>query len=265
MNIGSNNTFSNVIRQHGREVLNMLRKTEKTVRKIARWVNRKVYNVRCRKMALVPPSVRLTSNIVGIRANKILSRAEHQLLDVRIRQCDYTIKKLTEEKVNLISKLDGILSPQLQAEVKALLLSAHAHTYESTKMAHRARIERLIQKHQDMEPTQVHSNTSVDTNRWVVNLSECELSQAKLSVLKKGLNFAVTPTDIPVDEIIAGTELAIQHLDQQTAAQLRKPNITKAERSALNNLRKNTDIMILPADKGKATVVMDTSKYQTQI
>ena len=84
-------------------------------------------------------------------------------------------------------------------------------------MAHRAKIERLIQKHQDMERTQAHSNTSVDTNRWVVNLSERELSQAELSVLKKGLNFAVTSTDIPVDEIIAGTELATQHLDQARA------------------------------------------------
>ena len=90
-----------------------------------------------------------------------------------------------------------------------------------------------------MEPTQAHSNTSVDTNRWVVNIS-----QAELSVLKKGLNGVVTlDTEIPVDESIAGTELATQHLDQQTAAQLRsevvrslrqaklpKPNVTNAER-----------------------------------
>ena len=118
----------------------------------------------------------------------------------------------------------------------------------SRSLGHVIFLRELLRK-QDKEPTQAHSNTSVDSNRWVVNLSERELSQAELSVLKKGLNFAVTSTDIPVDEIIASTELATRHLDQQTAAQLRsevvrslrqakppKPNITKAERSALNNL-----------------------------
>ncbi len=39
-------------------------------------------------------------------------------------------------------------------------------------------------------------------------------------------------------------------------------NITPAERQALQTLQDNKDIMILPADKGRAVVVLDKSEYQ---
>ena len=40
-------------------------------------------------------------------------------------------------------------------------------------------------------------------------------------------------------------------------------NITKAEHSALENLRKDKDSIIVTADKGVALVVMDKAEYMT--
>ena len=48
-------------------------------------------------------------------------------------------------------------------------------------------------------------------------------------------------------------------------ARLPKPNITKAERAALRNLQKDDTIIVLPADKGRATVLMNTDDYKTKI
>ena len=75
------------------------------------------------------------------------------------------------------------------------------------------------------------------------------LSNAEESLLKKGLNFAVTPTNIPATEIIAKVELAVSSLDAERADTVRravntilqqaeppKPNITKEERDALKSL-----------------------------
>ncbi len=42
-------------------------------------------------------------------------------------------------------------------------------------------------------------------------------------------------------------------------------NISAKERKALKTLAKNKDIMILPADKGKATVIMDTQEYKDKV
>ena len=48
-------------------------------------------------------------------------------------------------------------------------------------------------------------------------------------------------------------------------AKLPKPNITKEESEALKRLRGRNDIMILPADKGNCTVVMEKEDYNMKI
>ena len=40
-----------------------------------------------------------------------------------------------------------------------------------------------------------------------------------------------------------------------------KSNITREERIALDNLRRDGDLLILPADKGRATVLMKRDDY----
>ena len=48
----------------------------------------------------------------------------------------------------------------------------------------------------------------------------------------------------------------------QTAA---KPNITKDKTLAIKNIRKDDNIIILPADKANATVVMNKAEYTTKL
>jgi hypothetical protein len=105
------------------------------------------------------------------------------------------------------------------------------------------------------------------------------LSQAEQSILRKGLNFAVTPEKLPVNEIIATTEVACLSLKRPGIAdalrsevvrilqssEAPKSNISKEERQALKTLQKCKDILILPADKGRATVVMNKEEYNRKI
>ncbi|XP_015124857.1 uncharacterized protein LOC107046694 [Diachasma alloeum] len=112
----------------------------------------------------------------------------------------------------------------------------------------------------------------------VKNLSSFPLTEAQVSILAKGHNFAVAPTKIPTQEIISQTETAIFHLPSEIGNEIRrklsnilhkakppKQNITREERSALLSLKKNDNIVILPADKGNATVVMDKEAYSDKI
>ena len=113
--------------------------------------------------------------------------------------------------------------------------------------------------------------------RWVKVLSQYKPMPAEISVLGKGLNFTIAQTRIPAKEIVKVTEVACQRLDGELADLLRnevvgimqnakhhKSNLTKAERDDLKTLKSNTDIVILPADKGKAVVVMDSKEYTAQ-
>ena len=42
-------------------------------------------------------------------------------------------------------------------------------------------------------------------------------------------------------------------------------NLTRAEKEALRTLKKNTDLTILPAHKGNATVILNTVDYKQKI
>ena len=46
---------------------------------------------------------------------------------------------------------------------------------------------------------------------------------------------------------------------------LEKSNISKMERQVIKSLQDNNSIIILPADKGNATVVMDRVEYSNQL
>ena len=118
----------------------------------------------------------------------------------------------------------------------------------------------------------------VDKANWVVDLSSRSLSDAEKALLKKGLNFAVTPANIPATEIIAKVEAAVRQLDAEQADTVRRavngilqqaeppePNITKEMRDALKNLKEDESIMVLPTDKGRASVVMDTDTYRAKM
>ena len=97
-------------------------------------------------------------------------------------------------------------------------------------------------------------------------------------ILKKGLNFAVAPRKIPLEEIICAIEDAVTTLPENEANEVRqdcavilrratppKHNINKNEAAALKNMKTNNKIMIMKADKGNATVVMDTHDYLSKM
>ncbi|XP_072021516.1 uncharacterized protein [Amphiura filiformis] len=100
------------------------------------------------------------------------------------------------------------------------------------------------------------------------------LNDTQTKVLAKGLNYAVSPVDVCPDEFVLATELACKNLPYPEAVQLRskvastlrsskppKSNVSIHERKAINVLKTEDSIVILPADKGKATVVLDKQEY----
>ncbi|XP_072022387.1 uncharacterized protein [Amphiura filiformis] len=98
------------------------------------------------------------------------------------------------------------------------------------------------------------------------------------NVLAKGLNYAVSPTNVCSDEFVIATELVCKKLTHPEAIQLRakvasalksskppKSNLSKDERQAVKDLKKEDSIIILPADKGRATVILDKDEYNEKV
>jgi len=127
----------------------------------------------------------------------------------------------------------------------------------------------------------LHKAQHLNTNNikgTVINLSDQKLEDSAISLLKKGLNFAVTPKSIPIEDILAVVEKAVKSLPEETAEEARqetvrilknssrpRQNLTRTEKAALKNLKLNTNLTILQADKGNATVILNSTDYKRKI
>ena len=88
------------------------------------------------------------------------------------------------------------------------------------------------------------------------------------------MNFSVTPKSIPTKDIVAKVETVVKNLPMAEAdniraktslvlqkASLPKDNLSKKQRQALHSLKEDKEIIILPADKGRATVILNKEDY----
>ncbi|XP_070550371.1 uncharacterized protein [Ptychodera flava] len=78
-------------------------------------------------------------------------------------------------------------------------------------------------------------------NKWVKNCSSRVLTDTELSVLAKGLNYAVTPKEIPVVDIISATESACRTLPDRDGSELRSKvtNLLSRPKKLESNLTVN--------------------------
>ena len=97
------------------------------------------------------------------------------------------------------------------------------------------------------------------------------IRRTRLHLLSRGLNFAPSPRRIPIPQIITAVESALQKTSNpvesdkvimkvsQMISRGNVPhmNMTPSETKALKELRLAKDILILPAGKGRSTVVID--------
>jgi hypothetical protein len=217
--------------------------------------------------------MRLKTTIRGNKAKSIIKKAEKNLLRERKHQCEFTIKKIKIEKDKLETEFYDMLDDDNTASRTRLELAAMFKCENEKCKTKQVRKFEKLKNTRDRE-VQQRQDSEIKT-RWVINKSSRALSDSEKSLLTRGLKFAITPKSPPVDEIIAATEEACAILkDPKTAQSLRsevvkavksakapRSNISKAEQQALKVLKAEKDILILPADKGCATVILDKSEY----
>ena len=124
----------------------------------------------------------------------------------------------------------------------------------------------------NVPPNQTQNNN--DSNNWIRNLSKTPLTQAQEQVLSHGPNLAIVAKEPPIGEYVAQVEKVCQQLKQGEVEELRgeiksilkkilppKSNITKEEAKAIQELKKDTDRIILTTDKEVSMVVIDKEEY----
>ena len=101
-----------------------------------------------------------------------------------------------------------------------------------------------------------------------------QLTHIKTDLLTNDLNFSITSKTLPTKDILATIEDAVKDFEKEEADTIRakisltlqnskppKDNLSKDERKALKKLQSDTSIVILPADKGRSTIILNGQDY----
>ncbi len=277
----NDNLHKRISNQFGKDCLDLVRKLEKTSRKLADYRNHLRFNLRCLHTKITPQSLWIKPLVKGHKAKKIIARAQKDLLNERIRQNNFTISVLTVESDRISECLRAQLPGCVYKEISEFIAHAQLTQHRVTKERQQGKYDRLrnsapSRSDLDSDWRNYRSTGSQPEDgfkdKWIKNLSSRPLSVTEKEVLAKGLNFAVSPDRIPHVELITATESAIKHNNLSTSdadqlrnkvtsclasAKLPNPNLDKQQRDAIKTLGSDDDIIILPADKGRCTVVLD--------
>lgn len=224
---------------------------------------------RCRDHKVVPNFLKLKHHIKTSSSSNILHKASMSLLRNQIKHTRYELDSISKQLYSLHLELSKVLSCNDWQTFDRITSMQAQRTFELTTSTHIRKFNSLLPKNPVNKPA---------SRRTVVNISTYQLSKDEESILSKGLNFSVAPKIVPTDDIIASVEASVTSLPKATADEIRfetakclrsakppKPNISRAERYALSNLKSNHSVTILSADKGNATVVMDHSQYTDKV
>ena len=168
-------------------------------------------------------------------------------------------------------ELEQVLSSEDYQKVCGLCSTAAEHTLRRARALHQEKLEKLTKKKAD-------SLRPEGASRWVNNRTDKQLSSVQTEVLALGLNFTPAPSTLPLNDFASAIESGACKLDRDLANDLRgracgllrkaklpKSNLTKVQRGTLKYLRAMDDVIILPADKGSATVVMSKEDYDRKV
>ena len=236
-------------------------------RKKAQLIPSLAFLLRCRDTGIIPGFLKIRRLFKTSQAHRIYNRMEKAMLRERIHNIRKELAKLDKELFGIHLRVSNVMTKEDWGKFDNIShLSMQTRMTENTE-----RQKKKFDKFSPVKPT-------IDTSRTVVNLTKYELTQDQISVLSKGRNFAITPNKIPVEDIISSVEASIRSLPESESEEIRtevsrilrkakppRPNIKLSEKRAIKELNTNNNILILPADKGNATVIMETDDYKKKI
>ncbi|XP_072028069.1 uncharacterized protein [Amphiura filiformis] len=258
--------------EHGRMATKLVRRMEFLERKSARFRNHLHFTLHCKHHGVTPASLNLKSSVKGVTAERILQRAQHQLVGERIRQIYATLNNIKQQIADTDEQLFTELPMETYSEVKEWVAHAHKAEWDKCRSRQQTKFARLSSsdkqtktrdKNRPIVPVNQQEHKEV-TDRWVINKSDKELTESGCQCFK-GTQLRGKSIKIPVVEFITGVESATKLIghDSDEASRLRldcvdilehakvpDSNISKEERAALRDLKSDNNIMILPADKG---------------
>ena len=263
--------FANLRTNYGQDTMKVVRRFIRCHVTVERQAAHLFFNHRCKEERIITPAMRVKPLFNTQQARRLASSQTWQNLNLRIGHNHDIINKELKKMVQLGA---AILHSTSEEEFVAIIgFAKHTAEQDAKKLQ-----DRHKKKLDHLRAGKTKDRNFIDTSRWVLNVSDKQLSATEIEVLQKGLQFAVVPKRIPSLNIISSIEDGIRHLDTSDKDLIRaevtnvlincndlKPNLSKEQNTAIRDLKKDRSVCILKADKGNCTVVMNSLDYDNKI
>ena len=228
------------------------------------------FNHRCKDHGLVPAGLKLKSPLNTQEAIQIVKSTYRRLVKARINDCHRRLNYCNNKLQQQLNKLKQLLPTDLLDTVTTIADRRANKTTDRVCSEKERKLTRL-QRSKDKNRPKTDDNL-------VSNISSRPLDKTETHVLSYGLKHSVTPKRIPTESIVSSVEAVLsrqRRLISESAkdnirsriastvqsASIPDKNSRKDEQQALKRLKNDDNIVILPADKGRVTVVMDKTDY----
>ena len=281
--LGDSGIFEILKEAYGCSMLQCARRLESTTVKLSRLIQRTIFNQRCRRNKIVPTYLKYVWTNCPLRskaARDEVLRHSMRLLSLQIgSDWKYRQQLTTYEK-----QLREELSLNLREEHWLPLFEYCKHREQKERVQSRDKLKEKFDKLYRLKPRVGNSEDKtvtlkVDTDKWVLNLSGEDLTNAQQSVLTKGMNFVPRNGRDITKHVIMSVEGSVLRMPAEEADEVRtvimrslqedcrmvRHNLHREERQALKELRNNKKLTILKADKGNCTVMMRRQDYEEKI
>ncbi|XP_064479224.1 uncharacterized protein LOC135392444 [Ornithodoros turicata] len=261
--------FSRIRFNYGGTVVDQLREYIGQSTKIVRNQCHVRFNHECLNNNVVPRSLHCKPLVDTAYGRELVRRFSRNCLRARIQDNRQQIQVARCRMTASEHVLRATLHPDDFHDVLVTRKQAEVTEKDKYTEAHRQKLARLLPG----------SSTCFGGTSNVHNLSSKQFSEDHVSLLSKGLNFAVAPGSVPKRDIVVEVEECLRHL-KDTAnvslarsrvvsvladAQPPRRNLTRGECAALRDLKSDASVVILPADKGKGTVLLDGEVYDRKM
>ena len=227
---------------------------------------------KCKQFQLIPNGFKSKPLFNSLKSNQLELRFAKIRLNERLYQLH---AKLFMADLHVTTKLqlhplpEDIMQDLNETTQASYSASQQILCHKFHKLLHRSR--------QQPHPPPMQFKTDA-----VLNLSSRNLSQDELRILSLGFNFRPSLPSFPTDSYILATESYIKssNLPPEESALLRnavinelnkiqsnikynppRSNLSRSDWKTIHSLKSDHSIIIIPADKGNKTVILDRQTY----
>ena len=167
-----------LLQEDGVEARHLFRLWEILWLRASEYKNHRIFTLRCLHNDLIPTSIKLKSTLKSTRANKILRKAEKELLQTRVKSINYILDSTSQQLEECRSQLASIISTQRLRECQDFIDKVGEIRFNKVKQRQLNKFNLLINR---KEGNITRSNNTNSNTNNLNSQSDSQINQSNLN------------------------------------------------------------------------------------